>query len=124
MLIIQQLVCKGCWDKISKVKIVVLKGSLQCCGVCICVYIIILRKLNLVFWKVVCVKLMSQVEVMVYIFGEGYNLQEYLMVLVCGGWVKDLFGVCYKIICGLLDMQGVKNCKQVCSCYGVKKEKG
>lgn len=71
--------------------------------------------------KVVCVKFCNGIEVIVYIFGEGYNLQEYLLVFVCGGCVKDFFGVCYKIVCGVLDIQVVKNCKQVCFCYGVKK---
>ncbi len=44
--------------------------------------------------------------------GEGHNLQEYTMVLVRGGRVKDLPGVKYQIIRGVLDLQGVLSCRQ------------
>lgn len=78
------------------------------------------KKLNLALCKVVKVCLINGIEVICYIFGEGYNLQEYFIVLVCGGCVKDFFGVCYIIVCGVFDIVGVEGCFQVCFCYGVK----
>lgn len=60
--------------------------------------------------KVVKVCLMNGFEVIFYILGEKYNLQEYSVVLICGGCVKDFLGVCYYILCGVLDIQGVKDC--------------
>ena len=54
--------------------------------------------------------------------GEGHNLQEYAMVLVRGGRVKDLPGVKYRTIRGVLDLQGVVTRKQARSKYGTKKK--
>ena len=42
-----------------------------------------------------------------YIPGEGHNLQEHSIVLVRGGRVRDLPGVRYHIVRGVLDCQGV-----------------
>ena len=58
-----------------------------------------------------------------YIGGEGHNLQEHSIVLVRGGRVKDLPGVRYHILRGVLDTQGVKNRKQRRSKYGAKRPK-
>jgi small subunit ribosomal protein S12 len=59
----------------------------------------------------------------VYIPGEGHNLQEHSVVLIRGGRVKDLPGVRYHIIRGVLDTAGVQNRKQARSKYGAKKSK-
>lgn len=120
MVIINQLVCKLCVCKVVKSNVLVLEVCLQKCGVCICVYIIIFKKLNFVLCKVCCVCLINGFEVIFYIGGEGYNLQEYFVILICGGCVKDFLGVCYYIVCGVFDCFGVKDCKQVCFKYGVK----
>lgn len=117
---INQFVCKLWQVIIYKSVLLVFDKCFQCCGVCMCVYIIILKKLNLVFCKVVKVCLINQEEVISYIGGEGYNLQEYFVVFICGGCVKDLLGVCYYIVCGLLDVFGVVKCCQGCFKYGVK----
>jgi small subunit ribosomal protein S12 len=58
-----------------------------------------------------------------YIPGEGHNLQEHSVVMIRGGRVKDLPGVRYHIIRGVLDTQGVKNRKQRRSKYGAKRPK-
>ena len=58
----------------------------------------------------------------VYIPGEGHNLQEHSIVLVRGGRVRDLPGVRYHIIRGVLDSQGVAVRKQARSKYGAKRE--
>ena len=53
-----------------------------------------------------------------YIPGEGHNLQEHSVVLVRGGRVKDLPGVKYHIIRGVLDSQGVLKRRKGRSKYG------
>jgi hypothetical protein len=54
--------------------------------------------------------------------GEGHNLQEHSIVLVRGGRVRDLPGVRYHIVRGVLDSQGVSDRKQARSKYGAKAE--
>ena len=71
--------------------------------------------------KIAKIKLTNQNEIIAYIPGEGHNLQEHSVVLVRGGRVKDLPGVKYKVIRGILDLQGVKGRKQGRSKYGTKK---
>jgi small subunit ribosomal protein S12 len=58
-----------------------------------------------------------------YIPGEGHNLQEHSVVMIRGGRVKDLPGVRYHIIRGVLDTQGVKDRRQRRSLYGAKRPK-
>ena len=60
-------------------------------------------------------------EITAYIGGEGHNLQEHSVVLVRGGRVKDMPGVKYKVVRGVLDTQGVENRRQGRSKYGTKK---
>jgi small subunit ribosomal protein S12 len=92
-------------------------------GICLKVYTTTPKKPNSAIRKVARVKLSNKFEVIAYISGEGHQLQEHSIVLVRGGRVKDLPGVRYKIIRGVLDCSGVKNRKQGRSKYGVKKEK-
>ena len=73
--------------------------------------------------KVAKVRLTNGFEVIGYIPGEGHNLQEHSVVMIRGGRVKDLPGVRYHIIRGVLDTQGVKNRKQRRSKYGAKRPK-
>jgi ribosomal protein S12 len=69
------------------------------------------------------VRLTNGFEVIGYIPGEGHNLQEHSVVMIRGGRVKDLPGVRYHILRGVLDTQGVKNRKQRRSKYGAKRPK-
>jgi small subunit ribosomal protein S12 len=73
--------------------------------------------------KVARVRLTNKHEVTAYIPGEGHNLQEHSIVLIRGGRVKDLPGVRYHIVRGVLDTQGVQDRKQSRSKYGTKKQK-
>jgi small subunit ribosomal protein S12 len=59
-------------------------------------------------------------EVNAYIPGEGHNLQEHSVVLIQGGRVKDVPGVRYHIIRGILDTEGVAKRRQGRSRYGAK----
>jgi small subunit ribosomal protein S12 len=58
-----------------------------------------------------------------YIPGEGHTLQEHSVVLLRGGRVKDLPGVRYHVVRGILDTAGVEDRKQGRSKYGAKKGK-
>jgi small subunit ribosomal protein S12 len=81
------------------------------------------KKPNSALRKFAKVRLTNGVEVNAYIPGEGHNLQEHSVVLVRGGRVKDLPGVRYHIVRGVLDTQGVANRKQGRSRYGAKRPK-
>ena len=73
--------------------------------------------------KVAKVRLTNGYEFISYIPGEQHNLQEHSVVLIRGGRVKDLPGVRYHILRGVLDTQGVKDRKQRRSKYGAKRPK-
>ena len=81
------------------------------------------KKPNSALRKVARVRLTNGIEVTTYIPGVGHNLQEHSLVLIRGGRVKDLPGVRYHILRGVLDTQGVKNRKQRRSKYGAKRPK-
>ncbi|MFN3550610.1 MAG: 30S ribosomal protein S12 [Endomicrobiia bacterium] len=98
-----------------------LKSCPQRRGVCTRVYIMTPKKPNSALRKVAKVKLTSGYEVTCYIPGIGHNLQEHSIVLVRGGRVKDLPGVRYHIIRGVLDAAGVENRRQGRSKYGAKR---
>ena len=90
-------------------------------GVCTRVYTITPKKPNSALRKVARVRLTNGFEVTSYIPGEGHNLQEHSVVLIRGGRVKDLPGVRYHILRGVLDTQGVKDRRQRRSLYGAKR---
>ena len=92
-------------------------------GVCTRVYTITPKKPNSALRKVARVRLTNGFEVTSYIPGEGHNLQEHSVVMIRGGRVKDLPGVRYHILRGVLDTQVVKNRKQRRSKYGAKRPK-
>ena len=89
-------------------------------GVCIRVYTTTPKKPNSALRKVARVRLTNGVEVTSYIPGVAHNLQEHSIVLIRGGRVKDLPGVRYHIIRGVLDAAGVQNRNQSRSKYGAK----
>ena len=107
----------------TKSKVPALGGSPQKRGVCTRVYTTTPKKPNSALRKVAKVRLTNAYEVVSYIPGEGHNLQEHSVVMIRGGRVKDLPGVRYHILRGVLDTQGVKNRKQRRSKYGAKRPK-
>ena len=119
---INQLIAKGRHSRIARNKVPALKGSPQKRGVCTRVYTTTPKKPNSALRKVAKVRLTNGHEVVSYIPGEGHNLQEHSVVMIRGGRVKDLPGVRYHIIRGVLDSQGVADRKQARSKYGAKKE--
>jgi small subunit ribosomal protein S12 len=120
---ISQLVRKPRTRSPSKSKVPALAGSPQRRGVCTRVYTTTPKKPNSALRKVAKVRLTNGFEVISYIGGEGHNLQEHSVVLIRGGRVKDLPGVRYHIVRGMLDTQGVKDRKQGRSKYGTKRPK-
>ena len=100
-----------------------LKSCPQKRGVCTRVYTTTPKKPNSALRKVAKIRLTNGFEVIGYIPGEGHNLQEHSVVLIRGGRVKDLPGVRYHIIRGVLDTQGVADRKQRRSKYGAKRPK-
>ena len=81
------------------------------------------KKPNSALRKIARVRLTNGIEVTAYIPGEGHNLQEHSVVLIRGGRVKDLPGVRYHIIRGVLDAGGVADRRQGRSKYGTKRPK-
>ena len=92
-------------------------------GVCLQVRTVTPRKPNSALRKVARVRLTNGQEVTAYIPGEGHNLQEHSVVMLRGGRVKDLPGVRYHIVRGVLDTSGVEGRMQKRSKYGTKKPK-
>ena len=92
-------------------------------GVCLKVFTTTPKKPNSALRKVARVRLTNGMEVTAYIPGEGHKLQEHSVVMLRGGRVKDLPGVRYHIVRGVLDTTGVENRKQERSKYGVKRPK-
>ena len=120
---INQLVRHGRKDKTVKSKSPALTKCPQRRGVCLQVMTRTPKKPNSALRKVAKVRLTNGFEVIAYIGGEGHNLQEHSIVLVRGGRVKDLPGVRYHILRGVLDTQGVKDRKKRRSLYGAKRPK-
>ena len=119
---ISQLVRMGREAVNYKTKSPALQSCPQRRGVCTQVKTTTPKKPNSALRKVARVRLSTGVEVTAYIPGEGHNLQEHSIVLVRGGRVRDLPGVRYHIVRGVLDSQGVTDRKQARSKYGAKKE--
>lgn len=92
-------------------------------GVCIKVTTVTPKKPNSALRKVARVRLTNGMEVTAYIPGEGHTLQEHSVVIIRGGRVKDLPGVRYHIVRGILDTTGVDGRKQQRSKYGAKMPK-
>ena len=119
---ISQLIRKPRQPKTYREKARHMQASPQKRGVCTRVYTTTPKKPNSALRKVAKVRLTNGFEVIGYIPGEGHNLQEHSVVMIRGGRVKDLPGVRYHILRGVLDTQGVKDRKQRRSKYGAKAE--
>ncbi|MDO8436184.1 MAG: 30S ribosomal protein S12 [bacterium] len=92
-------------------------------GVCLKVFTVTPKKPNSALRKVARIRLTNGMEVTAYIPGEGHNLQEHSIVVIRGGRVKDLPGVRYHVVRGVLDTGGVEGRKQERSKYGAKRVK-
>ena len=131
-----QLIKRGRHSAATKVKTTALRKSFnsikrhmvetqspQKAGVCLQVKTMTPKKPNSALRKIARVKLTNGMEVTAYIGGEGHNLQEHSIVMIRGGRVKDLPGVRYHVVRGVLDCAGVDARKQGRSKYGAKRVK-
>jgi small subunit ribosomal protein S12 len=98
-----------------------LKSAPQRKGICEKVYTMKPKKPNSAIRKVAKVRINDNFKVLAYIPGEGHNLQEHREVLIRGGGRKDLPGINYTLIRGVLDLQGVSKRKTSRSKYGTKR---
>ncbi len=120
---INQLIRKGRRQIVRKTTAPALGSSPQRRGVCTRVYTSTPKKPNSALRKVCRVRLTNGMEVTAYIPGVGHNLQEHSVVLIRGGRVKDLPGVRYHVVRGILDSVGVGERRQGRSKYGAKRPK-
>jgi len=120
---INQLVRNPRRERKGKNRISDISGSPQRRGVCLIVRTMTPKKPNSALRKIARVRLTNGKEVTAYIPGVDHNLQEHSTVLNRGGRVRDLPGVRYHIIRGVLDCAGVANRKQGRSKYGAKRAK-
>ena len=116
---INQLVRKGRKSK-SKKRVSDITGCPQKRGVCLIVRTQTPKKPNSALRKIARVRLTNGKEINAYIPGIDHNLQEHSTVMIRGGRVRDLPGVRYHIIRGVLDTAGVDGRKQGRSKYGAK----
>lgn len=89
-------------------------------GVCTKVTTTTPKKPNSAIRKIARIRLTTGQEVTAYIPGEGHNLQEHSVVMIRGGRVKDLIGVRYHVVRGVLDTQGIEKRRKSRSLYGTK----
>ena len=120
---ISQLIRKGRKKIRKKEKAPALEQCPQRRGVCVRVYTTTPKKPNSALRKVARVRLTNGIEVTSYIPGVGHNLQEHSVVLIRGGRIKDIPGVRYHMIRGVLDTAGVSDRRQGRSKYGTKRPK-
>jgi small subunit ribosomal protein S12 len=112
------------FNTIHQRPIVLPKGSPFKRGVCIKVGTMTPKKPNSALRKFARVRLTNGFEVTAYIPGVGHNLQEHSVVLLRGGRVKDLPGVRYHVVRGVLDTAGVADRNRGRSKYGAKRQEG
>ncbi|MHB8651605.1 MAG: 30S ribosomal protein S12 [Minisyncoccota bacterium] len=136
MATINQLVRRGRKDPIKKSRAIALRRGFNVLknrpihyaspfkrGVCIKVTTTTPKKPNSALRKIARVRLTNGMEVTAYIPGMGHNLQEHSVVVLRGGRVKDLAGVRYHIVRGVLDTAGVEKRRKGRSLYGNKRPK-
>lgn len=103
------------------------KKALQKCpqkfGVCSKVYTTTPKKPNSGIRKIAKIRLSNRRKIIAHIPGIGHNLQEHSCVIVRGGRVRDIPGVQYRVVRGLLDCKPVYERISARSKYGVKRKK-
>ena len=109
------------FNTINQRPVLLPKGSPFKRGVCVKVGTVTPKKPNSALRKFARVRLTNGMEVTAYIPGVGHNLQEHSVVLIRGGRVKDLPGVRYHIVRGVLDTAGVADRNRGRSKYGAKR---
>jgi small subunit ribosomal protein S12 len=117
---LNQLCSKARQLRSSIIKAPALEQCPQKKGVCLRVFTRTPKKPNSALRKVARLRLSNKKIVVSYIPGEGHTLQEYSIVLLRGGRVKDLPGVKYHLVRGKFDLLGQRTRKNARSKYGTK----
>ena len=118
-----QLCKKGRKKKRKLNKTPALEKCPQKRGICSKLVLRTPKKPNSALRKIVKLRLSNNKRVYAYIPGEGHSLQEYSIVIIRGGRVKDLPGIKYHLVRGKLDFSGISSRKTSRSKYGTKKIK-
>ena len=121
MATLEQLKRKKRRPKVKKNTVPALEECPQKRGVCVKVFTKNPRKPNSAVRKVARVRLSNGRFVTAFIPGEGHNLQEHSVVIIRGGRTQDLPGVRYKVIRGVLDLQGLSKRRKARSKFGAKR---
>lgn len=79
------------------------------------------RKPNSARRPVAKVLLVNKLRVTAHIPGIGHNLRPHSQILIRGGGARDLPGVRYTCVRGVLDLSGVQTKKRRRSIYGVER---
>ena len=103
MVTINQLLNLNRIKRKRKCRVKPLKKCPQKRGTCLRVYTTSPKKPNSAVRKIAKVKLSTKQNILVNIPGQGHNLQEYSAVLVRGGRVRDMPGIRFRLIRGILD---------------------
>jgi len=119
---LNQLCRRGRLKKKNFIKAPALDTSPQRKGMCVKIFLRTPKKPNSALRKLTKLRLTNDKLITAYIPGEGHKLQEYSNVLVRGGRVKDLPGVKYHLVRGVLDFQGLDSRKTSRSKYGSKRK--
>ena len=123
MATLNQLCKKGRKKKRKINKTPALEKCPQKRGICSKLVLRTPKKPNSALRKIVKLRLSNDKMVYAYIPGEGHNLQEYSIVVIRGGRVKDLPGIKYHLVRGKLDFSGIPTRKTSRSKYGTKRVK-
>ena len=122
MATINQLSRQGRTPKRKRNKTPALDSCPQKKGVCRKIIIRKPKKPNSSNRKLTRVQLSNNKFITSYIPGEGHNLQQYSLVLIRGGRIKDMPGIKYRCIRGKYDLQSLPNRRKGRSKYGTKKD--
>lgn len=101
------------------------KKALEQCpqkfGICLRVYTSSPKKPNSGVRKVAKIRLSNLRNIIAHIPGITHNLQEHSCVIIRGGRVRDIPGVKYRVVRGLLDCKPVMTRKTSRSKYSLKR---
>lgn len=103
-----QLVYKPRIRKHHKVRPTVLQGCPQKKGIVLKVLLLSPKKPNSAVRKAAKIRLVNGKKLRAGIPGQGHNLQQFSNVLVCGGRVKDVPGISYKLMRGKFDLTNIQ----------------
>nr|AOC61509.1 ribosomal protein S12 [Rhexinema sarcinoideum] len=106
--------------KNHRLKVKALHQCPQKRGICLKVYTTTPKKPNSGLRKVAKIKLTNGRKIIAQIPGIGHNLHEHSSVMIRAGRVRDIPGVKYRVLRGLLDCKPVTGRKTSRSKYGVK----